>query len=116
MQMETFSPKTQAQLESFQIYEEKQHKKHNQRVRKTVRKRAVKKAEPEPEPEYDEVPLFTDKQVDSFHTSMEKSSKTQKDIQHWDKRMGLKRNESDNMTKNKGQGRISKRFLISTET
>ena len=102
MQMETFSPKTQAQLESFQIYEEKQHKKHNQRVRKTVRKRAVKKAEPEPEPEYDEVPLFTDKQVDSFHTSMEKSSKTQKDIQHWDKRMGLKRNESDTIQEQKG--------------
>ena len=111
MQMEIFSPKAQAQLESFQIYEEKQHKKHNQRVRKTVRKRAVKKAEPEPEPEYDEVPLFTDKQVDSFQTSMEKSSKTQKDIQHWDKKMGLKRNESDTMTKNKRARKNLKKIL-----
>ena len=108
MQMaEIFSPEAQAQLESFQIYEENQHKKHNQ----TVRKRAAKKPEPEPEPEDNEVPPFTDGQMDSFQTSMEKSTKTQKDIQGWDKKMGLKRSHSATMTKTTRTRKSLKKIL-----
>jgi hypothetical protein len=108
MQMaEILSPEAQAQLESFQIYEENQHKKHNQ----TVRKRAAKKPEPEPEPEDNEVPPFTDGQMDSFQTSMEKSTKTQKDIQGWDKKMGLKRSHSATMTKTTRTRKSLKKIL-----
>lgn len=103
-------------MEEFQIYQEKQHQKHNQQIRKRSPAKPPPQPEPEPEPEIDEVPLCTEEQMDSFATSMDKSIHTQTNIQQWDKKMGLKRSHSATMTKTTRSRKNLKKILDKHKT
>jgi len=99
-------------MEEFQIYQEKQHQKHNQQIRK----REPPEPDPEPEPEDDELPLCTEAEMDTFEASMDKSINTQTDIQKWDKKMGLKRSHSATMTKTTRSRKNLKKILDKQRT
>lgn len=100
--------------EDFRLYQQRQEEKYMNMMgqmnnpepkvevddKKLTSKR--KRKEPEPDPEVldmNDPPPFTLKRIDNFEDLLNKSIQTQKDIQAWDKKMGLKRSHSATMTK-----------------
>ena len=75
---------------------EQQQLEHHLQQQEQLNQQQIQK---EPEPEEEELPPLKVEQIDSFQKSMDTSAKSQKDIQLWDKKMGLKRSHSATMTK-----------------
>jgi hypothetical protein len=100
--------------EDFRLYQQRQEEKYmnmmgqmnNPEPKLEVEDKKLnskrKRKEPEPDPEVldmNDPPPFTLKRIDNFEDLLNKSIQTQKDIQAWDKKMGLKRSHSATMTK-----------------
>ena len=100
--------------EDFSLYQQRQEEKYmnmmgqmnnpepNVEVEDKKLNSKRKRKEPEPDPEVldmNDPPPFTLKRIDNFEDLLNKSIQTQKDIQAWDKKMGLKRSHSATMTK-----------------
>ena len=82
-----------------------------QHQQQKIEQKIPSEPEPEPEPEEEELPPFSKENIDSFQTSMDKSAKSQKEIQLWDKKMGLKRSHSATMTKTTRSRKNLRRIL-----
>ncbi len=104
-----------SQLQMEQLYQQQQQEKQQQILQQrqlNSDKSNPPPTKPDPEPEDEEFfpPCSTD-QIDSFQKSMDTSAKSQKDIQLWDKKMGLKRSHSATMTKTTRSRKNLRRIL-----